>query len=107
VCDLLDELAKRLDETPAAQDYFSQRRRVMHRVLGHAVWKRLSRNPLSQGNLLEGWSRPPRPDDAIALGRLAAPSRATVRQAATAPAIVWPAASEVDRVRGHRAPRTG
>jgi len=80
VRDVLDALAKRLDGTPAAQDYFSRRRRVMHRLLGHAVRKRrLPRNPLSQGNLREGWSQPPRPEDAIAPGRLAAPNRATVR----------------------------
>jgi len=66
VCDVLEALARKLDGTAAAPDYFSRRRRVMHRVLGYAVWKRrLSKNPLSKGNLPEGWSPPPRPEDAI------------------------------------------
>jgi hypothetical protein len=38
----------------------------MHRVLAYAVRKRrLSKNPLSKGNLPEGWSEPPPPEDAI------------------------------------------
>ena len=66
VCDVLDALATRLDGTPAAPEYFSRRRRVMHRVLAYAVRKRrLSKNPLSKGNLPEGWSEPPRPEDAV------------------------------------------
>ncbi len=66
VCDVLDALAQRLDGTPAAPDYFSRRRRVMHRVLAYAVRrKRLARNPLSKDNLPEGWSAPPKPEDAV------------------------------------------
>ncbi len=46
--DLLDALGRKLDGTPAAPDYFSRRRRVMHRVLGYAVRKkRLAVNPPS------------------------------------------------------------
>jgi hypothetical protein len=59
VSDLLDVLGRRLDGTPASADYFSRRRRVMHRVLGYAVRKkRLSVNPPSKANLPEGWSAP-------------------------------------------------
>jgi hypothetical protein len=53
--DLLDTLGRKLDGSPAAPDYFSRRRRVMHRVLGYAVRKkRLSTNPFSKANLPEG-----------------------------------------------------
>ena len=63
---LLDTLAKCLDGTAAAPDYFARRRRVMHRVLGYAVRKkRLGRNPLSKGNLPEGWSPPGKPEEAV------------------------------------------
>ncbi|MGH3225934.1 MAG: tyrosine-type recombinase/integrase, partial [Streptosporangiaceae bacterium] len=66
VCDVLDALAARLDGKPAAPEYFSRRRRVLHRVLAYAVRKqRLDRNPLSKGNLPEGWTAPQPPDDAI------------------------------------------
>jgi integrase len=66
VCDVLDALASRLDGKPAAPDYFSRRRRVLHRVLAYAVRKqRIERNPLSKGNLPEGWTAPQPPDDAI------------------------------------------
>jgi hypothetical protein len=36
VWDVLDAIATKLDGKPAAPDYFARRRRVMHRVLGHA-----------------------------------------------------------------------
>ena len=45
VCDVLDALAANLDGTQAAPEYFSRRRRVLHRVLGYAVRKqRLEKN---------------------------------------------------------------
>lgn len=57
--DLLDTLGRKLDGSPATPDYFSRRRRVMHRVLAYAVRKRrLSTNPFSKANLPEGWSAP-------------------------------------------------
>ncbi len=64
--DLLDALGRKLDGSPAAPDYFSRRRRVMHRVLGYAVRKkRLAVNPLSKPNLPEGWSAPLAPEDVV------------------------------------------
>jgi len=52
--------------SPAAPDYFSRRRRVMHRVLGYAVRKkRLAANPLSNPNLPEGWTAPHAPEDVV------------------------------------------
>jgi integrase len=64
--DLLDALGRKLDGTPAAPDYFSRRRRVMHRVLGYAVRKkRLAVNPLSKLNLPEGWTAPHAPEDVV------------------------------------------
>lgn len=66
VGDLLDTLGRKLDGSPAAPDYFSRRRRVMHRVLGYAVRKRrLAVNPLSKANLPEGWSAPLAPEDVV------------------------------------------
>lgn len=66
VADLLDTLAKCLDGTAAAPDYFARRRRVMHRVLAYAVRKkRLEKNPLSKRNLPEGWSPPGKPEEAV------------------------------------------
>jgi integrase len=66
VCDVLDALAVNLNGKPAAPEYFSQRRRVLHRALGYAVRKkRLSQNPLSKGNLPEGWTPPQAPDDTL------------------------------------------
>jgi Phage integrase family len=66
VSDLLDVLGRKLDGTPASPDYFSRRRRVMHRVLGYAVRKkRLAVNPLSKSNLPEGWSAPHAPEDVV------------------------------------------
>jgi integrase len=66
VCDVLDALAVNLDGRPAAPEYFSRRRRVLHKVLGYAVRrKRLTKNPLSKNNLPEGWTRPEAPDDAV------------------------------------------
>ncbi len=63
---LLDTLAKCLDGTAAAPDYFARRRRVMHRVLAYAVRKkRLGKNPLSKGNLPEGWSPPGKPEETV------------------------------------------
>jgi integrase len=66
VCDVLDALAVNLDGTRAAPEYFSRRRRVMHRVLGYAVRKkRLDSNPVSTSNLPQSWTAPEVPDDAI------------------------------------------
>jgi integrase len=66
VADVLDALAVNLNGKPAAPEYFSRRRRVLHRALGYAVRKkRLSRNPLSKGNLPEGWTPPQAPDDTL------------------------------------------
>lgn len=46
VCDVLDALATNLDGTRSAPDYFSRRRRVLHRALAYAVRKkRLNVNP--------------------------------------------------------------
>jgi integrase len=64
--DLLDALGRKLDGSPASPDYFSRRRRVMHRVLGYAVRKkRLAVNPFSKPNLPEGWSAPLAPEDVV------------------------------------------
>ena len=58
VCDILDALTVNLNGKPAAPEYFSRRRRVMHRALAYAVRKkRLAVNPLSKANLPEGWTR--------------------------------------------------
>jgi integrase len=66
VCDVLDALAVNLDGQRAAPDYFSRRRRVLHRVLGYAVRKkRLAANPVSKANLPESWTAPESPDAAI------------------------------------------
>jgi hypothetical protein len=66
VCDVLDALAVNLNGKPAAPEYFSRRRRLLHRVFGYAVRKkRLSKNPLSKGNLPEGWTPPQAPDDTL------------------------------------------
>ncbi|MHB1596821.1 MAG: tyrosine-type recombinase/integrase [Streptosporangiaceae bacterium] len=66
VGELLDALSRKLDGSPAAPDYFSRRRRVMHRVLGYAVRKkRLAVNPLSKANLPEGWAAPAAPEDIV------------------------------------------
>lgn len=66
VCDVLDSLAINLDGQAAAAQYFSRRRRVLHKVLGYAVRKgRLEKNPVGKGNLPEGWSPPPKPDDTV------------------------------------------
>jgi integrase len=63
VCDVLDALAINLDGSPAAPEYFSRRRRVLHRALGYAIRrKRLDKNPLSKGNLPEGCTPPEAPD---------------------------------------------
>jgi len=43
VCELLDALAVRLDGSPAAPEYFSRRRRVLHRALAYAVRRSGSR----------------------------------------------------------------
>jgi hypothetical protein len=37
VCDILDVLTVNLNGKPAAPEYFSRRRRVMHRALAYAV----------------------------------------------------------------------
>ena len=66
VCDILDALTVNLNGKPAAPEYFSRRRRVMHRALAYAVRKkRLANNPLSKANLPEGWTPPEAPDDTL------------------------------------------
>jgi integrase len=66
VCDVLDDLAVKLDGQPASPQYFSRRRRVLHRALGYAVRKkRLDKNPLSKSNLPEDWTPPQAPDDTV------------------------------------------
>jgi hypothetical protein len=51
---------------PSAPDYFSRRRRVVHRVLAYAIRrKRLAINPLSKANLPEGWTPPEAPDNTL------------------------------------------
>jgi integrase len=66
VCDVLDALAANLDGTRAAPEYFSRRRRVLHRVFGYAVRKkRLDRNPVSKRNLPEAWTAPQGPEETI------------------------------------------
>jgi integrase len=66
VADVLDALAVRLDGKPASPEYFSRRRRVLHKCLGYAVRKkRLTANPLSKANLPEGWTGPAKPDDTL------------------------------------------
>lgn len=65
VTDVLDALARRLDGTPAAPDYYARRLRVARTCLGYAVRrKRLPRNPLLAANLPEHWT-PPKTDDAV------------------------------------------
>jgi integrase len=66
VCDALDALAVNLDGRAASAEYFSRRRRVLHRMLGYAVRKkRLEKNPVSKANMPEGWSAPPQPDATV------------------------------------------
>jgi integrase len=66
VADVLDALAVNLNGKPASPEYFSRRRRVLHRALGYAVRKkRLPANPLSKANLPEGWTAPQAPDDTL------------------------------------------
>jgi integrase len=66
ISDVLDALAINLDGTRSAPDYFSRRRRVLHRVLGYAVRKkRLGANPVSQSNLPESWIAPEPPAAAV------------------------------------------
>ena len=66
VCDVLDALAINLDGRRSAPEYFSRRRRVLHRSLAYAVRKkRLNSNPVSKNNLPESWTPPESPDDAI------------------------------------------
>jgi hypothetical protein len=63
VCDVLDALAVNLDSSPAVPEYFSRRRRVLHKTLGYAVRKkRPDKNPSSKANLPEGWTPPGAPD---------------------------------------------
>jgi hypothetical protein len=57
LADVLDALAVNLDGKPAAPSYFSRRRRVLHRVLGYAVRRKLlDSNPLT--SLPDGLDRP-------------------------------------------------
>jgi hypothetical protein len=75
VCDVLDALAVKLDGRPASPQYFSRRRRVLHRALGYAVRKkRLDKNPLSKPNLPEGWIPPQAPDDTVDLRAVGSPA---------------------------------
>jgi hypothetical protein len=56
----------RLDGKPASLEYFSCRRRVLHKCLGYVVRKKwLAANPLSKANLPEGWTAPAKPDDTL------------------------------------------
>jgi integrase len=91
VCDVLDALAVNLDGQAAAPGYFSRMRRSLHKMLAYAVRrKRLDKNPVSKGNLPEGWTPPAAPDgivDPRCVGSpgliammLAACARATPRQ---------------------------
>ena len=55
ICDILDALTINLNGKPAAPEYFSRRRRLMHRALAYAIRKkRLTVNPLSKPNMPEG-----------------------------------------------------
>ena len=66
VADVLDALAVNLNGKPAAPQYFSRRRRVLHLCLAYAIRKkRLGKNPLSKANLPDGWTAPQRPDDVL------------------------------------------
>jgi integrase len=66
VCDVLDSLAINLNGMRAAPEYFSRRRRVLHRVLGYAVRrKRLDTNPVSKKNLPDSWTPPQSPDETV------------------------------------------
>jgi integrase len=66
VADVLDALTINLDGKPASPEYFSRRRRVLHKCLAYAIRKkRLSRNPLAKGNLPEGWTAPEKPGIAV------------------------------------------
>jgi hypothetical protein len=66
VCDILDALATNLDGTRSAPEYFSRRRRALHRVLAYAIRKkRLDRNPVSIANLPESWTAPDSAEDAV------------------------------------------
>ncbi len=66
VCDVLDALAVNLDGARAAPEYFSRRRRVVHRVFAYAVRKkRLDKNPVSKRNLPEAWAAPQSPEETI------------------------------------------
>ena len=65
VTDVLDALARRLDGTHAAPDYYARRLRVARTCLGYAVRrKRLAKNPLLAANLPEHWT-PPKIEDAV------------------------------------------
>lgn len=75
VCDVLDVLTVNLDGKPSAPEYFSRRRRVLHKMLGYAVRKkRLDTNPVSKKNLPEGWTPPESPDEAVDPRSVGAPA---------------------------------
>lgn len=75
IFDVLEALTINLNGTRAAPEYYSRRRRVLHRVLGYAVRrKRLDSNPLSKQNLPDGWSPPEKPEDAIDPRSVGAPA---------------------------------
>ena len=67
VCDVLDALTVNLNGKPAAPEYFSRRRRVMHRAPGLRGAQETARGqPAVQGhNLPEGWTPPEAPDDTL------------------------------------------
>jgi integrase len=66
ICDVLDALATNLDGTRSAPEYFSRRRRVMHRVLAYAIRKqRLDANPMGKARLPDSWAAPEAPEDIV------------------------------------------
>ena len=70
VCDVLDALAVNLDGSPAAPDYFSRRRRVLHKVLGYAVRKkRLGTTRSARATCPRAGHRPNGPTAASTRGR--------------------------------------
>ena len=73
--DAKEALVLRYEPMVRAPDYFARRRRVMHRVLAYGVRrKRLDKNPLTKGNLPEGWTPQESPRKQLTRGQLAVPS---------------------------------
>ena len=74
VADVLDALALGLRGKPASAEFFSRRRRVLHKILGYAVRKkRLSVNPLDKSQLPDDWTPPEKPDDTVDPRSIAGP----------------------------------